>query len=155
MVNRDAFSAAAKRAITNIIKHGDTDIFPFSFETHAFFDKQDELINLVAEYNEKFDEYLTRFSPEHVSSLTPVTYSGFRWATQLDPIWNVYILACVISLARSIETVRLPVSDKIIFSYRYRYDKSSGNPFSKDVSWVQFMRRSIELSRDFPFCYLM
>ena len=80
MVNQDQFKSAAKKAVHNIIKHGDTDIFPFPFENYAFFDKEEELVELIVNYDQNFDEYLTRFSPLNVSSLTPVTYSGFRWA---------------------------------------------------------------------------
>ena len=47
---------------------------------------------------ENREAYLARFSPLNVSSLTPVTYSGFRWATQIDPIWNAHFLACVLAL---------------------------------------------------------
>jgi hypothetical protein len=39
-----------------------------------------KLLNLVVDYDEKFDDYLVKFGPTHVSSLTPVNYSGFRWA---------------------------------------------------------------------------
>ena len=62
----------------NIVKHGDTDIFPFPFENHAFFDKPDDIIRVIIEYDDNFDEYLTRFPPRNVSSLTPVSYEGFN-----------------------------------------------------------------------------
>jgi hypothetical protein len=86
MVSKLEFKQAAGYAVLNIVKHGDTDIFPFPFENHAFFDNRAEIVDLVVEYDDNFDEYLARFSPLNVSSLTPVTYSGFRWATQIDPI---------------------------------------------------------------------
>jgi hypothetical protein len=100
MVTKLEFKQAAALAIQNIVKHGDTDIFPFPFENHAFFDKRAEIVELVVEYDENFEEYLARFSPLNVSSLTPVTYSGFRWATQIDPIWNAHFLACVLALSK-------------------------------------------------------
>jgi hypothetical protein len=34
------------------LKHGDTDIFPFSLETHFFFDRYEDLCNHVVEYND-------------------------------------------------------------------------------------------------------
>src|ERR1700720_41778 len=151
MVNKDQFSSAARKAIRNIIKHGDTDIFPFSFERHAFFDKQSELEALIVEYDEHFQEYLARFSPKNVSALTPVTSSGFRWATQIDPIWNAYFLTCVIALSKGIEEARIPIEKDIVFSYRYRPDKNSGDLFNRDIGWVRFMQRSIELASDCEF----
>jgi len=151
MVSADAFGKAAKRAIQNIIKHGDTDIFPFSFESHAFFDKQDLLQELIMDYDKKAEEYLVLYPPSNVSSLVPVTYSGFRWATQIDPIWNAYFLSCVLALAPKIEAVRLAIEDNIVFSYRYNYDEESGNLFDKNVGWFQFMKYSLELSNSYRF----
>ena len=56
----------------NVIKHGDTDIFPFPFENHTFFDKGPEAVELAVEYNENFEKYLNQYPPKKVSSLTPV-----------------------------------------------------------------------------------
>lgn len=151
MVKKDQFKAAAKLAATNIIKHGDTDIFPYPFDRHAYFDKLDDLVDLISEYDEKFDDYITRYSPQHTSALTPVTYSGFRWATQLDPIWNVHFLACVLALAKKFESVRIPKSDDVVFSYRYSPDKKSGDLFDRKYGWFQFMSRSLELSNEYAY----
>ena len=127
MVSKLDFKRSATQAIQNIVKHGDTDIFPFPFENHAFFDKQTEVVDLIVEYDENFDEYLTRFSPLNVSSLTPVTYSGFRWATQIDPIWNAHFLACVLALSKNMEAARAPKSDNIVFSYRSQFSEETGD----------------------------
>lgn len=56
MVTRDQFRAAARQAALNIIKHGDTDIFPLPIENYAFYDKIDDLVNLVDEYDQNFDD---------------------------------------------------------------------------------------------------
>ena len=133
------------------MRHGDTDIFPFPFENHAIFDKKDEFIDLIVEHNDNFEEYIHRFSPNYVNSLTPVTYSGFRWATQIDPIWNAHFLACVIALAQKMEKTRLPVEDKCVFSYRLRWDKRSGDLFDREFSWYQFMVESLRISGDSGF----
>jgi hypothetical protein len=151
MVTRDEFRKSALRAIQNIIKHGDTDIFPYPFERYAFFDGQNELVDLISEYDEHFDEYLTRFSPLNVSSLTPVTYSGFRWATQIDPIWNAHFLTCVLALAKKMEAARIPKASNIVFSYRYQPNAKTGDLFDRDVGWFQFMKHSVKLSEDFQF----
>jgi hypothetical protein len=118
MVSQLEFRRAAELAIQNVVKHGDTDIFPFPFENHAFYDKRAEVVELVIEYDTNFEEYLARFSPLNVSSLTPVTYSGFRWATQIDPIWNAHFLACVLALSRKMEDARIPKSDNVVFIQR-------------------------------------
>jgi hypothetical protein len=151
MVSRDTFRDAAAMAVQNIVKHGDTDIFPFPFENHAFFDRQKEVVDLIVEYDDHFEEYLTRFSPRNVSSLTPVSYEGFRWATQLDPIWNVYLLSCVLALGRKIEDARIPKGQKVVFSYRYLPDQETGDLFDRDFGWTQFMECSNALSQDHQF----
>jgi hypothetical protein len=142
MVSKTQFRNAAKMAVHNIVKHGDTDIFPFPFENHAFFDKRDNIIDLIVEYDEKFETYLARYSPRNVSSLTPVTYSGFRWATQIDPIWNAHFLSCVLALAQKIENARIQKKMNVIFSYRYKPEKDSGDLFDRKYGWVQFMEHS-------------
>lgn len=151
MVTNAQFKAAAEQAINNIIRHGDTDIFPFPFEHYAFFDKQKEVVDLIETYNNNFDDYLARFSPLHVSSLTPVTYSGFRWATQLDPIWNAYFLSCVLSISKEIENARIPPSDNVVFSYRFKPDPETGDLFDREFGWFQFMQHSLALSDEYEF----
>jgi len=146
MVKKAKFRNAARKAIKNVINHGDTDIFPFPFGHHAFFDEQEKLLELIVDYDDNFIRYLAQFSPLHVSSLTPVTYSGFRWATQLDPIWNAYFLSCVLSIWEEIEDARLPRSENVVFSYRISPDPETGDLFDRDFSWFQFMQHSIALS---------
>ena len=40
----------------------------------------------------------------NVGALAPVGYTGFRWAMQIDPIWNAAYLSWVLSIADQIET---------------------------------------------------
>jgi hypothetical protein len=151
MVKKADFEFAARLAVRNVTRHGDTDIFPFPFENHAFFDKVDSLVSLVIEYDEAFDEYLNRFPPQNVSSLTPVSYSGFRWATQIDPIWNVHHLACVLSLAKKIEAVRIEKEKNIVFSYRLAPNWESGDLFDRAYGWYQFMEASVAKANEHGF----
>jgi hypothetical protein len=151
MVTKVEFRQAAELSIQNVVRHGDTDIFPFPFENYAFFDKRAEIIELVVEYDENFEEYLARFSPLNVSALTPVTYSGFRWATQIDPIWNAHFLACVLALSKKMEDARALKSDNIVFSYRSEANFETGDLFDRKYGWLQFMEHSIKLSSDFEY----
>ena len=151
MVKKAQFKSAAVRAVRNITSHGDTDIFPFPFENFAFSDKPDEIVALILEYDKHFYNYLTRFPPQNVSSLTPVTYSGFRWATQIDPIWNAHFLSCVLALATKIEKARPPKTDDIVFSYRYAPSRKTGNLFDVSYGWFQFMKHSNSLSEQFEY----
>ncbi len=145
------FVAASKRAIQNVIRHGDTDIFPFPIENHAFYDMQTEAFDLIKEYDDKFLDYIVKYPPANVSSLTPVTYSGFRWATQLDPFWNLYLLSSVLSIAHKIEAVRVPKEKSVVFSYRYFPDDDAGDIFDRDSGWIQFMQHSNDLCEEYAF----
>ena len=138
-------------ALLNIIRHGDTDIFPFPFENRAFFDNFDDTVALLYDYHRNFSDFLDRYPPHHVNSLTPAGYNGFRWATQLDPIWNAYFLACVLSIAEPIEAARIPKDQNIVFSYRYAPDPETGDFFDRDFTWANFISCSLELSNDFEY----
>ena len=96
-----------KRALSNITKHGDTDIFPFPIENHIFFDKSSETIDLLTDLYNNFRERLAHFPPSNISALAPVSYMGFRWATQLDPLWNAFFLGVVLSIGDEIEKARI------------------------------------------------
>ncbi|MDZ4782694.1 MAG: RNA-directed DNA polymerase [Planctomycetia bacterium] len=142
----NSFADAIDAALSNIVRHGDTDIFPFPFETHIFFDRRVETRDLLLKLHANFKEWLTKYPPAHEAALAPISYNGFRWGTQLDPFWNVYFLACVIFIAKRIEQVRISASELKIFSYRYRYESSTGDLFNKDFGWIQFARRSLDLA---------
>jgi len=138
-------------AIENVISLGDTDIFPFPIENHAFHDLRDETVALLQEIDGSFDTFLAASPPTHLNALSPVSYTGFRWSTQMDPIWNLYVLAMVIALGEDIEKARLPVDDQIVFSYRFGPDGETGQIFRADVGWREFQKRSLELCDSFPF----
>ncbi len=80
-----------------------------------------------------------------------MTYSGFRWATQIDPIWNAHFLASVIAIGEKIENARIPKKDEIVFSYRFEPDIGSGDIFNREIGWLQFMRRSLACAEAHPF----
>lgn len=147
------FEQAIKASLRNIAKHGDTDIFPFPFETHVFFDKPDECCALLMEIHKDFDKHLASYPPFTLSTLTQVGYTGFRWATQIEPFWNAYYLALVISLADQIEAQRIPEKENIVFSYRYNWNDKDAKLFN-DSSWRDYKTRSLELTHDNGFVVL-
>ena len=132
-----------KRAILNITEYGDTDIFPFPIENYIFFDKQKECVELLLDIDANFPERLARFPPSNISALAPVSYTGFRWATQLDPLWNAFFLGVVLSVAQSAEAVRIPKEEGIIFSYRFNSEISDVELFDKNYNWRSFMEKSL------------
>ncbi|HVH78795.1 MAG TPA: hypothetical protein VM782_05350, partial [Stellaceae bacterium] len=104
-----------ENALQNIIRTGDTDIFPFPPENFLFFDEKARVVDLLLDIHNNFKNRLAGFPPAHEGALTPVSYTGFRWATQLDPLWNAYFLALVLSIADQIELARIPPTENIIF----------------------------------------
>ena len=99
---------------------GDTDVFPFPFENHIFHDTPDPVVSLLAEIPNDVNKAIQQLPLYNVSMLSANGYNGFRWATQIDPIWNVYLLGLVLELAPAIEALRIAASDEVVFSYRYQ-----------------------------------
>lgn len=141
---------AIERALKNIAKHGDTDIFPFPFETHIFLDNPKECKEILLDIHNNFPMYIAQQAPSNLETLTQVGYTGFRWATQIEPFWNAYYLALVILIADKIENVRLPFEEQSVFSYRYQWDGESGKLF-RDSAWSDYRARGMKLSQDFKF----
>jgi hypothetical protein len=134
-------------AIENITKYGDTDIFPFPIENHIFYDKKQETASLLFEIDKDFNTYIEKYPPVNISTCVPLGYVGFRWATQIDPIWNAYYLALVLSIAPKFESQRIPKEENIVFSYRFN-PSETGSLFDRNYNWVQFQKRSLELAKE-------
>lgn len=142
----DAISAALR----NIARYGDTDIFPFPIEKHVFHDRPNECASILMEMHSTFDSFLSSYPPITIETLTQVGYTGFRWATQIEPFWNAYYLALVISLADKIEAERIPEEEKVVFSYRFHWNDEESKLF-KNIGWNDFKMRSLELSDQYDF----
>lgn len=128
----------AKLAIENISKLGDTDIFPFPIENMMFFDRYANIETIILNIETNFDNWLANYPVEVIQSCVPVGYTGYRWATQIDPIWNAFLLYQVLKIANLIEEARVPVEKKSVFSYRLKLDEATGRLFDKDVNWRGF-----------------
>lgn len=140
-----------ERAIANVVRHGDTDIFPFPIENYVFFDRQSETVAVLEGLHADFKAWLAGHPPAHEGALTPVSYTGFRWATQLDPLWNLYFLAIVLSISDKIESHRIPVEENSVFSYRCNWDDASANIFDTNYNWRTFMEWSLRKAGQHQF----
>lgn len=148
------FDSACALAIKNIIKFGDTDIFPFPFETRMFSDIFPLLLGTLVETNKSFSVKLNESPPVNISTCSTVGYNGYRWATQIDPYWNAYFLGLVLSLANKIEAER--VSSNYVYSYRYSPDFTQGSLFDKSINWRKFQEDSLALAKsDLSFNYVL
>lgn len=138
---------AFRAAVENIARHGDTDVFPFPIETHLFFDEGDKTVSLLENIHKDLDKALKEYPPVNEGMLVAVGYTGFRWATQIDPIWNAYFLGLVIELGPEIEGARLSKSKDTVFSYRFKWDEAEKTMFDKEYGWAQFQRTSVERAK--------
>lgn len=134
------------RAIRNIVAFGDTDIFPFPIENHIMFDVPERFKRLLIDLDNRFDALLYEYPPAKANAIVPVGYTGFRWVAQIDPLWNAYLLALTLSLADDIEKERTPTSRNVVHSYRYKWDETSSEIFSRDFSWRTFQVTSRDLA---------
>lgn len=137
-------------AVANIARWGDTDVFPFAPENHILHDKQDAVVDLLLQLHRDFKNQLKDDPPSVDTALQLVTNEGFRWATQIDPIWNAYLLGVVIHSAPEIETQRLAQERQVVYSYRFDIDAERSSLFQAD-SWADFTKRSEELARQFDY----
>lgn len=138
------------RAIKNVAKFGDTDIFPLEIERHVLFDRPEEVANLIEDMHQNFEHWIAASPPSFTKTLVPVGYTGFRWATQIEPFWNVYFLALVLRVAEDIEAQRIAPNELRVFSYRYRYDEESGKLFD-DSNWRNYRRQAQAIARAHQF----
>jgi hypothetical protein len=139
-----------EKALKNIIRHGDTDIFPFPFERNMFEEKFNESLKILETYHSNLEEALSKSPPLTLVKLSQVGYYGFRQATMIEPFWNAYFLSLVISLADSIEKTRVKEEDNKIFSYRYQWNEDKAS-FFKDSNWIDYKKQCIEYSNSFSF----
>jgi hypothetical protein len=100
MTQEDAF----KLAIANVAAFGDTDIFPSPLDRLACQDAPDAVLKMLEEVHRTFDQYLANWPPENINALAPLGYTAFRWATEIDPVWNLYFLSLVLLIAETIES---------------------------------------------------
>ncbi len=138
-------------ALDNIIKYGDTDIFPFPIENHIFFDNKEQTLDLLMDMFKNFNDYLIKVCPINENMLTSSGYTGFRWATQLDPIWNAYFLGITLSIAEQIEYTRISVKNNMVFSYRIKLDYVSKTIFDTDYGWTDFNKESLKKAKEKKF----
>lgn len=130
-------------AVRNVATHGDTDVFPFPLENHWFHDHEQEVLDILLELDKNFDNWTASYPIHYVRNLSAVGYSGFRGATQIDPLWNAYLLALVYEIGQDIESARIPAERNIVFSYRYQPSEERYTLFDSDFGWTAFQRAAL------------
>lgn len=132
-----------EKAVQNIAKYGDTDIFPFPFERYMFEEKYNESVDLLQAIHSDFNTTLSNEPPSTIEEMVPVGYFGFRKATMVEPFWNAYFLGLVISLAENIEKKRIDETENTVFSYRYEWNEEDSSLF-KDITWLDYKKQCVK-----------
>jgi DNA-binding transcriptional ArsR family regulator len=138
-------------AIQNVARHGDTDVFPFPIENYIFYDKPKEAVDILKGIHSNFEQATNDYPPLHVKALSVAGYSGFRPASQLDPIWNAYLLALVCSVAEEIEKARVQADKNIVFSYRIKLNFTDFTLFDTGIGWHEYQLHSQESAKKHKF----
>lgn len=144
-----ANKASINLAIKNIANYGDTDIFPFCIDNRIFHDNQEDVFAILEKIDNEFNDYLEKIPLLVSKNISAVGYSGFRWGSQIDPIWNAYLLALVIQIGKDIEHAR--VGEDYVFSYRFRPNKETGSLFNKEIGWQEFQKKSVSECANFEY----
>lgn len=139
-----------ERAIDNIIAHGDTDIFPFQPEALSFRERRAELLLLLQRMHVEFDDLIATAPPAQYQAFVPNGHAGFRWATQIDSYWNLYLLSLVIEVGGKIESTRVGTEKNVVHSYRFCDDKSA-DLWDKDFGWRTFFSSSSKIADESGF----
>lgn len=120
-------------ALTHIEKFGDTDIFPIPFEYKAIRHGWDRDLRYFLSSQDLRAWEARSFR----RLLTPKNRFGFRIATQLDPLDCILFTSLILEMGEDIEEARLPKTDKISFSYRFKPD-ANGRLYDEKYNWVAF-----------------
>lgn len=131
-------------ALLNVERFGDTDVLPFPVENHVFFDKREQTLDLLQQLHRQFDEFLKLYPPHNERTLSVAGYYVHRWVTQIDPLWNAYLLALVAALGARLEHARVAVAHGVVFSYRFAPDPETGALFDPSIGWREYQLKSLE-----------
>jgi hypothetical protein len=141
--------ASLEMAVKNVAEHGDTDVFPFPVENHWFHDDPAGVVDLLEQLDADFDNWLSEYPIVFEKLLAGVGYAGFRAATQVDPIWNAYLLALVLEIAPELEAARISPDKGIVFSYRFNPSPSKSTLFDPDLGWARYHKVALATAPSF------
>ena len=136
---------AVDAAIRNVVEFGDTDLFADPIEAHWLRQAPDQARLAVLALHERFVQSRPG-KPEALRALFSVGYSGYRLGTQIDPVWNLYLLSLVILAGPAIEAARAPRSQAVVFSFRFIAPDERGRVFDPECGWRAFTHRALQLA---------
>lgn len=138
---------AVKYSIDNILKEGLTDIFPQPFEVDLL--KNNEFRKKISDHVIKAlkGNSIESFAANWISHVLMPKNSAFdfRRCALIQPLDTIKYTALILLFAETIEKNRIPVSEKRIFSYRFKLN--SGYIFNKNYTITSFNSYAREKSK--------
>ena len=138
--------AAIDAAIRNVATFGDTDLFMDPVEAAVLRASPARVRAQVLRLHRDLTRGARTADPEPLRALFPVGSTGYRLGTQLDPVWNLYLLALVILAGPRIECRRMSSTLERVYSYRFITPDSRGRIFDPDTGWRMFTERTAVLA---------
>lgn len=130
-------------AFEHLKKFGDSDIFPTPFEYQII---DDECLKWISSQDAK------QWIPaESIKCLTAKELTGFRVATQLNPIDTLFYTALIVREGDNLEKIRIPAKDKIVISHRFKRDEATFRLFNPDYSYMTFIEQSLNLADKYDY----
>lgn len=135
-------------ALNHAERVGDTTVLPAPFEFQAI---RHDWPRLRAELlSQDVNSWSVR---AHRALLAPKGRYGFRWITQLDPLDFLIYASLVVGIASDVERRRIPVSERVVFSYRYKRDVG-GLMFDPSVGFPQFQEETQRILAQDAYTYV-
>lgn len=129
-------------ALEHVKRFDDTDVLPLPFEYLAVEHVWSEIKSYLVS-----QDVLNWKVRAHRTLLAPKSRYAFRVVTQLDPLDFLIFASLIREIAKDVEAIRVPVSQKIVFSYRL-LPQADGHLFDPTIGYDSFLKRSEELLND-------
>lgn len=143
-----------EKAVENISRYGDTDIFPYPIEKSLFYDKKSEIVSLLTTIDKtmvSFNKFKEEYPISCIKTCIPSGYVGYRLATVIDPLWDAYLLSLVLSIAEDIEEKRMSLQKEAVFSYRLKLTDNDDKLFDKAINWKVFFQTAKNIANDYSY----
>ncbi len=129
-------------ASEHVKRFDDTDVLPLPFEYSAVEHVWTEIKSYLAS-----QDILSWKVRAQRTLLAPKSRYAFRVVTQLDPLDFLVFAALIREIGSDLETIRVPTSQNIVFSYRI-LPAADGQLFDPAIGYDSFLKRSEELLKD-------
>lgn len=136
---------ALQWAITHLFRESDTDLFPRPYELRIIQEQRQSLVDLCKEID--IGSYRWKASRRF---LVPKDHISYRQATQLDLIDSVMFGALIYTYGDKIESRRIPESDGIVFSYRFK-PADDGVLYDNKDAWNVFWKQCQLEAHDYKY----